>query len=181
VADPPSPGAPHEIHYPPKSAVTTVQHFPLQSSNSLYLSLTTAAAYFHSLILECFRDRGELAFLVVTVDNSLQRRTPNQVTFFAVKNPPTFSSTASFPPITKLVTSGLTYFDLNTLHSVTVLHRRHHLHPPVYTRYFTGRDDRATRRNRSPGSEKYPLLPKASEAFRSQPCRQWRRARRILY
>jgi hypothetical protein len=42
--------SPPKVHYPPKSAAHHRPHFPLQLSNSLYLSLTTVAAYFHSLI-----------------------------------------------------------------------------------------------------------------------------------
>jgi hypothetical protein len=63
-----------------ESAVITVQHFPLQSSNSLYLSLTTVAAYFHSLILECFEIEESWLFSLLQLISvcSAERRTPNQ-------------------------------------------------------------------------------------------------------
>jgi hypothetical protein len=81
----------------------------------LYLSLTTVAASFHSLILGVFQDRGELAFLVGTVDIDLQRRTPN---ISSRQKTPTFSLDRILPA--NYNTGGLTYFDLNTLHSAIV-------------------------------------------------------------
>lgn len=60
-----SSGAPHKIHYPPNPLSSPSNIFPLQSSNSLYLSLTTAAAYFHSLILEYFEIEESWLFSLV--------------------------------------------------------------------------------------------------------------------
>jgi hypothetical protein len=71
-----------------------------------------------------FQDRGELAFLVGTVDIDLQRRTPN---LLHGKDPDLFFNRI-LPA--NYNTGGLTYFDLNTLHSAIV----HHF---VCTQYFT--------------------------------------------
>jgi hypothetical protein len=172
----PPPPSPHKVHYPPESAAITVLAF-LASVIEQLVPVVERRAYglLSFAYIGVLKDRGELAFLVRTVDIGVRARDAQRSDIFFTANTPTFSSTASFVPITILAASGLT--SLWPEYIATLLSPTSAASIP----FTHGATDHATPRNRSPGSENILPYQSICGLVDHNPGRQWRRACRISY